>query len=149
VAETFVPLDPDRQLGYLLVLAADQQSRAWHAALRSHGINPRQFSMLATLANDPGISQAELARRVVITPQSLSESLARLLDAGLVERGTPEPGRAAQLALTESGRRLLAEAYPIVEAFNRTSFAALTAAEQGALARLLTKLIAAEGAEGL
>jgi DNA-binding MarR family transcriptional regulator len=143
VSDEFVALDPDRQLGYLLVVAAEQQSRAWHDALRAHGINPRQFSMLATLAHDPGISQAELARRVMVTPQSLSESLSRLLDAGLVERGHPEPGRAARLGLTTAGRALLTATYPVVEAFNRDSFAALTGSEQATLGRLLARLIAA------
>lgn len=139
VSRPFVPLDPDAQLGYLLVVSADRMSRAWHAALRAQGINPRQFSMLATIAHDPGISQAELARRVMITPQSLSESIARLIDAGLIARATADPGRSAGLALTDGGRSLLSEAYPVVETFNRDSFAELTAAERAELARLLTK----------
>jgi DNA-binding MarR family transcriptional regulator len=137
----FVPLDPESQLGYLLVRGADQVNRPWHAALREHGINPRQFSVLATLAHDPGISQAELARRVLITPQSMSESLAGLVATGLIARGVMEPGRPARLELTDAGRELLAKAYPVVETFNRTGFAALTAAERAELARILRKLL--------
>jgi DNA-binding MarR family transcriptional regulator len=141
MSEAFVPMDPDAQLGYLLVVAADQMSRSWHGALRAQGINPRQFSMLASLAHDPGISQAELARRVMITPQSLSESVNRLIGADLIVRGNTEPGKAAKLVLTDEGRKLLTRAYPIVEAFNRDSLAALTGTDRTDLARLLRKLI--------
>jgi DNA-binding MarR family transcriptional regulator len=134
------PMDPEAQLGYLLVVCADQMSRAWHEALRHAGINPRQFSMLAAIAYDPGISQAKLARQVLITPQSVSESLNRLISADLVTRGTTEPGKPARLVLTDAGHALLADAYPIVEAFNRDRFSALTDRERSLMARLLRKL---------
>jgi DNA-binding MarR family transcriptional regulator len=141
MAKAFLPLDPESQLGYLLVRAAEQLSQTWHAALRSHGINPRQFSVLASLAADPGVSQAELARRVMVKPQSMSESLNRLIEAGLVARGKVEPGLAARLELTDKGRKLLTKAYPVIEDFNRDSFAALTSAERAEFARMLKKLI--------
>lgn len=139
--ESFVPLDPESQLGYLLVRAADHVSRPWATALRAHGINPRQFSMLAWLAQAPGLSQAELARRVMVTPQSMSESLTALMDAGWIARRALERGHAAELQLTPQGRRLLTKAYPVVLATNRESFAGLTSAERAELARLLHKLI--------
>ena len=138
---SFVPLDPESQLGYLLVRCVDQISRPWHEALRAQGINPRQFSTLATLAHDPGVSQGELARRVMITPQSMSESLSRLVEAGLVSRSDMGPGRAAQLELTDDGRKLLSRAYPVVEELNRDCFSALTDTERTELARVLQKLI--------
>ncbi|MFC4496297.1 MarR family winged helix-turn-helix transcriptional regulator [Streptomyces ovatisporus] len=141
MSQPFVPLDPDSQLGYLLVRCADQLSRPWHEALRAQGINPRQFSTLATLAHDPGISQGELARRVMITPQSMSESLSRLIETGLVSRSDAGPGRAVQLELTDAGRELLNRAYPVVEELNRECFSALTEAEHTELARVLRKLI--------
>jgi len=139
----FVPLDPDRQLGYLLARAADQAGRLWLARLKSRNINPRQFSMLAWLAKDPGLSQGALARLVMITPQSASESLKALVDAGLVARGEVAPGRPARLHLTASGRSLLTKAYPLVERANQESFAALTASERTHLGALLRKLLRA------
>ena len=135
------PLDPDDQLGYLLVRAADRASRRWHAALRAHRINPRQFSVLALLARDPGLSQAELARRVLITPQSMSESLVGLIDAGHLTRDEIEPGRPARLRLTEAGRALLDTAYPVVKASDRDVFAALTDRDRAELGRILRTLL--------
>jgi DNA-binding MarR family transcriptional regulator len=139
--EPFVPLDPESQLGYLLIRCADQVARPWSTAMRAHGVNPRQFSMLAWLAQSPGISQAELARRVMVRPQSMSESLAELIEAGWITRGAAERGRAAKLRLTPKGRKLLSKAYPVVEATNRESFAALSSKEHAELALLLRKII--------
>jgi DNA-binding MarR family transcriptional regulator len=141
MAEPFVPLDPDAQLGYLVVRVADRMSRSWQAALRAHGINPRQFSVLGLLARDPDLSQAELARRVLVTPQSMSESLTGLLRAGLVERDEAGSGQAARVRLTGAGRDLLRRAYPVVQATDRDGFGALTAGERDDLRRLLQKLL--------
>jgi len=136
-----VPLDPESQLGYQLVRVADQVSRIWHRALRTHNINPRQFSVLALLAHDPGLSQGELARRVMVTPQSMSELLVSLRDDGLIKRDAPAPGRAAQVQLTASGRRLLGKAYPVVEESNSEAFAVLSDTEYAELARICKKLL--------
>lgn len=135
-------LDPEEQLGYVLVRAADQVSRTWLAALREHGINPRQFSVLAILVREPASSQAELARRVLVTPQSMSEAIASLIDAGLLRRKESAPGRTAVLELTSAAKALLARAYPVVEESEREAFAVLTVAERKVLGRLLRKLVA-------
>jgi DNA-binding MarR family transcriptional regulator len=142
MTEPFVPLDPDAQLGYLVVRAADRMSRSWHEALRAHGINPRQFSVLGLLARDPDLSQAELARRVLVTPQSMSESLTGLLRAGLVERDEVGSGQAGRVRLTGAGRELLSRAYPVVQATDGDNFGVLTAEERADLGRLLQKLLA-------
>jgi DNA-binding MarR family transcriptional regulator len=142
----FTTLDPDAQLGYLLARAAHQLELPWSAALRSEGINPRQFSMLAWLAREPGLSQAELGRRVLITPQSASESLGALLTARLIVRRPARSGLKADVRLTAAGRALLQRAYPIIEATNRDGFAGLTQRERGELTRLLQKLTRAEKA---
>ena len=64
--QPFVPLDPDAQLGYLVVRVADRMSRSWYAALRAHGINPRQFSVLEYLLRNKNrvVSRVDLAINV-------------------------------------------------------------------------------------
>jgi DNA-binding MarR family transcriptional regulator len=107
-----------------------------------HDVNPRQFSVLSLLEDDPGLSSAQLARLMLVTPQSMSESLALLLDAGLVERrAEPSPGRSVALDLTAAGRGLLKRAYPLVFAADAESFRALTENEKVQLGRLLRKLL--------
>jgi DNA-binding MarR family transcriptional regulator len=134
-------LDPNQQLGYLLVRVADQVSRAWFKALRDHAINPRQFSALAVLVREPSLSQAELARRVLVTPQSMTELIAALITAKLLRRRPLEPGHPAQLEVTARGQASLCKAYPVVEAVDCESFAALNPAERAELGRLLRKAL--------
>lgn len=138
----FVPLDPEGQVGYLLVRAAELVSRPWSAGLQSSGINPRQFSVLALIAADPGQSQAELARRASVTPQSMSEMLTRLEAAGQVHRSELGGGRPARVSITEDGRAALTLAYPQVLRLQQESLASLDPDEQRELGRLLAKLIA-------
>jgi len=138
---TFHTLDPDDQLGYLLARAAAQSEREWARALQAQGINPRQFSMLALVVRAPGISQAELARRVMITPQSASESLGALESQGLIARAPAEPGRASKLELTAQGKALLRRAYPVVENVQREIFRGLSKREQVLLGQLLRKVL--------
>lgn len=134
-------LIPEQQLGYVLVRAADQVSRPWLAALRRHGINPRQFSVLALLVHDSMLSQGELARRVMVTPQSMSELVTTLIEGGLLLRRDVTPGRAARLEVTKKGKALLDKAYPVVEATEREAFATLSAKEREQLGELLEKLL--------
>lgn len=141
MASAFEALDPDRQLGYLLALAAGQAERQWASALRAHGINPKQFAMLALLARDAEVSQGELARRVMITPQSVSESLGTLVNQGLISRAAGELGLPSQLQVTNAGRALLRRAYPLVEDSQREIFSALSAREQVVLGELLRKML--------
>ncbi|MEY2934994.1 MAG: hypothetical protein RL033_5743 [Pseudomonadota bacterium] len=141
-------LDPEEQLGYLVARVADRNSRGWLTALRQHDISPRQFSVLAHVVREPGLTQAELARRTMVTPQSMSELIATLLDAGLLSREAIQPGRQAELEVTGLGKALLRKAYPVVEATNRESFAALTGAERQLLGELLRKLLRGPRSKG-
>jgi DNA-binding MarR family transcriptional regulator len=136
------PLIPEDQLGYALVRAADLVSRPWLAALRRHGINPRQFSVLAILLHEPTLSQGELARRVMVTPQSMSELITTLVEAALLRRSDVPVGRAANLRVTAKGRALLQRAYPIVEETDNNAFMILSAGEREQLGQLLRKLLA-------
>ena len=54
--------------------------------IRSHGLTPPQFDVIATLGNTPGMSCKELSSRTLITKGTLTGVLDRLLDKGLISR---------------------------------------------------------------
>jgi DNA-binding MarR family transcriptional regulator len=73
-------------LGYRLKLAQQALHRRMEEALKPIGLNPAQYSVLAELNVRPDQTNADLAERAFITPQSMQGVLAKLEETGLVER---------------------------------------------------------------
>lgn len=74
-------------------------------SVKEHGVTTAQIGVLRQLANQPGLSGAELARRLLITPQGVQLALTALEKRGLVERKQdPQHGRILQVFLTDEGR---------------------------------------------
>jgi DNA-binding MarR family transcriptional regulator len=103
------------RLGYALKAAQGALGRAMDAALRPEGLTVAQFATLNALDRAPGASNADLARRAFVTPQSMHGVLDGLARAGLVERG-PDPGHGRRLAarLTARGTDALARGWAAV-----------------------------------
>jgi DNA-binding MarR family transcriptional regulator len=83
------------------------------------GLTPTQFGVLVQLEDREPRTQADLARGVLLRPQSMGELVESLLARGLVGRDGPGGrGRRVGIRLTEGGRALLAAAWPRVRPFN-------------------------------
>lgn len=103
-------LDPE-PLEYVLMRVADHLQRRFTDVLRPHGLSPRQFSALAVLAHAPQTTAADLARAVLVKPQSVGPLLDQLEEAHLVRRADRRGrGVPAPVTLTEAGRERLEEA---------------------------------------
>ncbi|HZD87136.1 MAG TPA: MarR family transcriptional regulator [Gaiellaceae bacterium] len=92
-------------------------------ALEPYGLSLQEYTTLSVLHARSGLSNAQLARRSLITPQAMNEVLARLEQRGLVRR-RPDPahGRARPAELTAAGKRLLRRADGAVDAVEREIF---------------------------
>src|SRR5439155_21814414 len=55
-------------------------------ALAPHGLTVADYTALSVLRSRSGLSNAQLARRTLITPQSMNEVLGRLVERGYVDR---------------------------------------------------------------
>ncbi len=92
-------------------------------ALGPHGLSLQEYTTLSVLRARSGLSNAQLARRSLITPQAMNEVLARLEQRGLVLRHPDRTrGRIRPAELTVSGKRLLARADDSVDAAERDLF---------------------------
>jgi DNA-binding MarR family transcriptional regulator len=70
-----------------------------------------EFTALSILKRRSGLSNAQLARRTMVTPQSMIEILAGLESRGLVERTVdPNHGRILRSELTADGERVASAA---------------------------------------
>ncbi|GAA3739421.1 MarR family transcriptional regulator [Plantactinospora mayteni] len=89
----------------LAVLAAKEPP------LRKVGVSGSLYAVLANLEVTPGLTGAELARVVGVTPQAITPLVVKLVERGLIERRThPRHANIQELQLTDSGRRETARA---------------------------------------
>ena len=73
-----------------------------------HGLTATQYTALSVLRMGKGLSNAQIARRSYVTPQSMIEMLGTLEAKGLIVRSpAPDHGRILRTELTPKGRRLL------------------------------------------
>lgn len=133
---------PGELTAWTLVQTHHRVARRFHETFASVGLTAHQFGVLVRLSTDPGVSQAALARQVLITPQSMGEILAQMEAADLVRR-VPPPRRGAPIAveLTEAGRAALQSTYPSVAAINRPAALGLSDEEAATLNRLLHQIL--------
>lgn len=82
-------------------LKMDRAVTAWLARWE---LTPAQFDVLTQLDVSPGISQQELADRLLVTKGNVSQLLARLEARELIVR--ERDGRVFRLQLTDDGRQL-------------------------------------------
>ncbi len=118
-------VNPDDFLGYTIVRLGHVLERRFEAILAAHGMTPRQFGVLAQLDRDPGLGSGELARLVLITPQSMGALLDELQREGMLTRTPASRGRRRETRLTNEGLARMARAAPAVAAFERATTAAL------------------------
>lgn len=118
------------------------------ATLADLGITQPQFAVMAMLSAYPGLSNADLARAALLTPQTLSVIVANLERAGtIVKRRHATNERIRQLELSEKGKALYAEARARVRLLESDLAAGYSEAEQKIVRRWLTG-ITAGAAEG-
>lgn len=107
--------DPTERTGYLVWQTAHVFDREMARALEPFELTPAQFGALTHIGREPGISAAELARRLLLTPQSVQTALKPLLQRNLLRREAhPVHGRVLGNYLTEAGVRLAAKASEVV-----------------------------------
>ena len=106
--------------------------------LGSWGLSNAQFDVLAHIGVAQGISQLDLAQRLLVTQGNVTQLLDKMEARGLIRR-IPE-GRTKRLYLTSAGRQLFDEVVPLHEGFIADQFGSLSPDEQRQLLRLLAKL---------
>jgi DNA-binding MarR family transcriptional regulator len=117
-------------------------------ALEPHGLSLPEYTTLSVLQARGGLSNAQLARRSLITPQAMNEVLTRLEERKLVRRrADPDHGRVRPAELTTAGKRLLRAADASVDAVEAEMLAGAGAAERKRLRALLESAL--RGLDGL
>ncbi|GHO85856.1 MarR family winged helix-turn-helix transcriptional regulator [Dictyobacter formicarum] len=112
--------------------------RASDVFLRSWGLSTAQFDILAQVGAARGITQQELADRLLVTKGNVSQLLDRMEKQGLLTRS--QERRSNILSLTAKGQELYERVVPAQEELIARQFHGLTPDEVNELLLLLRKL---------
>ena len=128
-------------LGYLLRQAAAGYRNRLERALAGLDVTQPQFAVLTMAAAYPGLSNADLARLSLLTPQTVSVIVANLKRSGLLDsRPHAAHGRIQQLALTARGQKILEHCKAHVLALERKLSGGLSPQQERAVREWLVKV---------
>ena len=135
----------DSLVTWTLIRAAHRVQRCLTRLFAEYGLSPTQFGVLAHLSTEQSKTQAELARAILVRPQSMAELIEGLVERGLLVRtGRRGRGRRNPVALSKAGVELFGRVWPAVEAANDLSHLGLTPVQTETLNNQLHTLLLRE-----
>jgi DNA-binding MarR family transcriptional regulator len=139
---------PARPLAESLRLAVTRLARRLRREAGA-GLSPSMLAALSTVERRGPLTLGELAAAEGIAPPSVTAAVARLEEAGLVERATlEEDRRVSVVSVTAAGTGLLRESRRAKEAYLARRLAAMRPEDRAVLARaaeLLEEMLEGEG----
>jgi MarR family transcriptional regulator, transcriptional regulator for hemolysin len=137
---TGAPATTIPDLTFLLSVARHALATEQAANLARLGVSWRGFCVLSTALTGE-LTQRQIADRCHIDKTTMVVTLDQLEKAGLAERRPSSSDRRARIvAVTEAGRRLVAEAEQVVTATHADVLAALPEQERDVFVRALKRL---------
>ncbi len=127
-----------------------QAFEAYSAAhIRSVGLTPSQFDVIATLGNTPGMTPGELGEKTLITKGTLTGVVDRLEARRLVRRiASRDDGRSQIVQLTKKGEAMFERVFPAHVDYLRRVFVDFTAKDYARIETVLRSLRMAFEARG-
>jgi DNA-binding MarR family transcriptional regulator len=141
---------PTHLVGFLLKSLHHTLRQTFDEALRKQGVELSfaQFSALFSLHCDSGVTGAQLARRAMVSAQTMNSALHALeLDGYIERRPHPATRRADSWSLTATGLEELERARQVGTAIFTKMLGALDASEVAALEDYLRRCISALGGD--
>jgi len=107
-------------------------------------LTPQQFTVLAALEHNEGVSQTALVEITGIDRSTLAEMARRMVEKGLLSRErTEQDQRANAVAISPGGRKALRSARLAAERAERALLEALPASERPKFVKALAQIAAA------
>jgi DNA-binding MarR family transcriptional regulator len=139
-------------LGFLLAKATQRWNEllAERFAAAGYGdVRPSYGSVLVPLFEEDGLRMGELARRALLSKQTMTEMVRRLERDGLLERrADPSDGRASLIFLTDRSRAFEPVAAGVLRELDRLVRRRLGGERVGELKAALRELVSLESAAG-
>lgn len=133
---------PGPSLAYVIGRVDQGVRREMRRRLEPFGLSVPEYTALSILAAVPGLSNAQLARRSLITPPAMLEVLASLERRGLVERhADPQHARIRRAKLTAEGTRTLTAGSREIDRLSEQLLAAIADDERDVVRRGLVAVM--------
>ena len=130
-----------QHLAYLIKITEHEIRKRMDAELKEISLTVPQFTVLIRLEEFPGLSNADLARKSFVTPQTMNKIILTLERGGLIVRNNHlYHGKIQQAHLTEAGKIILKKAHKIVNNISESLFENLTDDEKVSLSSCLNKI---------
>ena len=98
--------------GHLIRLCQQRAVDLFTEEVGTKGPTPRQFAVLITVLQKPGLSQTELVKASGIDRSTLTEVLRRMIDHGMISKSrTRQDQRANAIYLTSKGEHVVENHY--------------------------------------
>jgi DNA-binding MarR family transcriptional regulator len=129
------------EVGYLLKEVQQDLRKRMDRALVELNLTTPQYSVLSELHEFPGLSNADLARKSFVTPQTMNLIVQNMEARKLIRRSpSTNNGKIMTTKVTSSGEALLNKANELVLKVQKEIFSRITAAENLVLSEILRKL---------
>src|SRR5688500_13375990 len=137
------PLHLDRFIPYRLSVLTNTVSMIIAGAYeREFGLSIPQWRVIAVLARYPDLSAVEVAERTAMDKVAVSRAVQGLLDSKRVLRAYDKGDRRRSiLRLSAAGQAVYQRVAPLALRYEQELLSALSATDQRALDRLLTRLL--------
>lgn len=129
-------------LPYRLAVLSERMSRRLSVEYeRTHGLSVAEWRVLVHLQRCGQVSVRDIHNCVNLEKPRVSRAVARLADAGLVEKlAGSDDGRLVSISLTDAGQAALKEILPVVTGIEARMLGALTPEDTAAFERIVEKL---------
>lgn len=112
-------------------------------------LTKQQFTVLAAVEQNEGISQTDLVGITGIDRSTLAEMIRRMTEKGLLDRERTEAdARANAVRIAAAGRKALRTARTASERVERALLSSLSAQDRARLVKMLSAVVAQAEAEG-
>lgn len=134
------PAEPE-SLDFLLAQVCHLHYTRAHALLEAIGLYRGQPPVLRALWEQEGQTHSELARRLRVTPATVTRMIQRMEKAGfVVRREDPDDQRVSRVYLTEAGRAVRADVQAVLQTVDDETFAGFASEERDQLRQYLTRI---------
>jgi len=129
------------ELGYLIKEVQQDLRKKMDKTLFTIGLTTPQYAVLSQLRESPGLSNAELARKSFVTPQTMNLIIKNLEERKLVVRiASSSHGKIIKTEVTNSGIDLIEKGNELIFEVEEIIFGKLSQDESMKLQKILKKI---------